>query len=142
MVAVPTGQKLGCLQRTERAAGGIRATSEEERPRAEGWAAAPRSKALWCGLAVVLVARPAWAQPSLTPQTIKLDALTCQELLSRPGEHRDRLLTYLNGYLDSQQGATTWEECLAGERIDRVVAACKSKPDALLLRVFTDAWSR
>ena len=100
------------------------------------------SKALWYGLAVVLVAGPAWAQLSLTPQTIKLDALTCQELLSLPGERRDRLLIYLNGYLDSQQGTTTWEERLAGERIDRVVAACKSKPDALLLRVFTGAWSR
>jgi hypothetical protein len=43
MVAVSTGQKLGSLQRPERAAGGIRATSEEERPRAEGWAASPRS---------------------------------------------------------------------------------------------------
>ena len=99
------------------------------------------SKALWYGLAAVLVAGPAWAQLS-PPQTIKLDALTCQELLSLPGERRDRLLTYLNGYLDGKQGTTTWEERLAGERIDRVVAACKSKPDALLLRVFTDAWSR
>lgn len=61
---------------------------------------------------------------------------------SRRGDPGHQLLTYLNGYLDSQQGTTTREERLAGERIDRVVAACKSKPDALLLRVFTDAWSR
>jgi len=61
--------------------------------------------------------------------------------LKYPSE-RYRFLIYLTGYLDGKQGATTWDERLTGERIERARAACKSTPAASVLRVFTEAWSR
>ena len=48
----------------------------------------------------------------------------------------------LNGYLDGKQHATTWDERLTAERIDRALAECKSKPETSLFRAFADAWSR
>jgi len=98
-------------------------------------------KAILFGLIAVLVSQWAWAQ-SLTPRVLRVDMITCQELLSLPGEQRDRLLIYFNGYVDGQQHATTWDERLIGDRIDRVIAGCKSKPATPLLRAFTDAWSQ
>ena len=93
-------------------------------------------------LVMMFVAGGAWAQMSLTPRSVRVDSLTCGELLSLPAEQRDRLLIYFNGYLDGRQQATTWDERLTGERIDRVVAQCKSKPEEAVLRVFIDEWSR
>ncbi len=92
------------------------------------------------GLAAVLVAGSAGGQ--VAPRIVQLDAITCRELQALPGEQRDRLLIYLTGYLDSKQGATAWDEGLTGQRIDRAMAACKSSPNASVLRVFTEAWSR
>jgi len=94
------------------------------------------------GLLTLLVAGSAWAQASLTPRVIRIDMVTCQELLSLSGEHRDRLLIYLNGYLDGKQQATIWDERVVGERIDRVFAACKAKPETPVVRAFADQWSR
>jgi HdeA/HdeB family len=79
-------------------------------------------RALSFGLAAMLIAGSASAQISLTPRILRLDALTCQELLALSGEQRDHLLMYLNGYFDGGRGALTWDERQAGERIDRVLA--------------------
>ena len=95
---------------------------------------------LLLGTAVALIAGSAWGQP--VPRILQLDAITCRELQDLPGERRDRLLIYLTGYLDGKRGAAAWDEALTGQRIDRAVAACKASPDASLLRVFTEAWSR
>jgi hypothetical protein len=116
--------------------------SAEWRRRAESTRAT--SSAFSFALVVMLVAGLAWAQlsPSPIPRTLRLDTLTCQDLESLSGEQRDRLLIYLTGYFDGKQGTATWDELLTGQRIDRVSAACKSKPDASLLRVFNEAWSR
>src|SRR5262245_36438754 len=94
------------------------------------------------GLVAVFVAGLAWAQVSLTPRVIQVGTITCQDLLPLTGEQRDRLLIYLSGYLDGKQQATTWDERLTGERIDRALAQCKAKPEAPVLRVFADSWSR
>jgi len=79
---------------------------------------------------------------SSIPPILQLDAITCWELQALSGEQRYRFLIYLTGYLDGKQGATTWDERLTGERIERARAACKSTPAASVLRVFTEAWSR
>jgi hypothetical protein len=99
-------------------------------------------RVLLIGLVAILVAGWAWAQGSLIPRVIQIDAITCQEFLSLAGEQRDRVLIYFSGYLDGRQQVTTWNERLTGGRIDRVVAECKSKPETPLLRAFADAWSR
>ena len=79
---------------------------------------------------------------SSIPPIVQLDAITCWELQALSEEQRYRFLIYLTGYLDSRQGATAWDESLTGQRIDRAMAVCKSSPDASVLRVFTEAWSR
>ncbi len=99
-------------------------------------------RALRYGAVAVLVARAAWAQVSLTPRSFRIDTLTCKELLSFPGEQRDHLLMYFNGYLDGVHQASTWDERLTGERIERALDTCKSKPETPVLRAFADAWSR
>jgi hypothetical protein len=95
---------------------------------------------LLLGIAVALIAGSAWGQPA--PRILQLDAITCRDVQALTGEQRERLLIYLTGYLDGKRGATAWDEALTGQRIDRAVAACKATPDASLLRVFTEAWSR
>jgi hypothetical protein len=94
------------------------------------------------GIAAMLIAGSAWAQVSLTPRTIRLDTVTCQGLLSLTGERRDQFLIYLNGYFDGGRGVLTWDERQAAERIDRVFAECKSRPEIQVLRAFADVWSR
>ena len=94
------------------------------------------------GIAAMLIAGSASAQISLTPRILRLDALTCQELLALSGEQRDHLLMYLNGYFDAGRAVLTWDERQAAERIDRVIAECKSKPETSVFRAFADVWSR
>ena len=95
-----------------------------------------------CAGAAILIAAAAWAQVAPTPRVIRLDALTCGYLVSLPSDQRDRLLIYLNGYFDGTRQASTWDERLVGERIDRAIAECKLRPEAPLLRIFGDAWAR
>ena len=99
-------------------------------------------KVILVGLVALLV--PCWAsaQTSLTPRVVQLDTITCQEFSSLTAEQRDRLLIYLSGYLDGKQQAATWNERVTGERIDRALAQCKAKPEASVLRVFAESWSR
>ena len=94
------------------------------------------------GAVALLVVGPASAQISLTPQMIELDAVTCRDVLALPGERRDRILIYLNGYFDGARQASAWDERVSGERIDRALEACKSRPEARVVRLFADAWSR
>jgi hypothetical protein len=94
------------------------------------------------GLVALLFPGWAWAQGSLTPRVVQVDTITCQELLSLTSEQRDRLLIYLSGYFDGKQQATTWNERVTGERIDRALAQCRAKPEAPMLRVFADTWAR
>ena len=98
--------------------------------------------AFWCAIAAILIAASAWAQVTLTPRVIRLDALTCGELVSLPSDQHERLLVYLNGYFDGTRKASTWDERVAAERIDRAIAECKLKPGAPLLRTFADVWAR
>jgi len=99
-------------------------------------------KTLAFGVVAILAGGSAWAQMTVIPRTIRLDTLTCREFLSRSSEQRDHFLMYLNGYLDGARGESAWDERLSGERIDRALAECKSKPETPVLRAFADAWSR
>jgi hypothetical protein len=91
------------------------------------------------GVAAVLIAGSAWAQ--VVPQTFRLDQVTCRDLLALPPERQDRLLIYLNGYMDGTQRASTWDERIVGERINRALAECRTNPDMPAMRAFSRAWS-
>src|SRR5215813_10791685 len=69
----------------------------------------------------------------------------CHHVLGTAGAVRGAAVSVpdlSHGLSRRQAGATTWDERLTGERIERARAACKSTPAASVLRVFTEAWSR
>jgi hypothetical protein len=99
-------------------------------------------KARYLGVTVILVAGVASAQVNLTPRTIRVDELTCGELVSMSGERQDRALIYFNGYFDGMHKETTWDERLTGRRIDEALAKCKASPASTVLHVFSEVWPR
>ena len=92
------------------------------------------------GAALVLTAAEVEAQPL---RTFEINKISCEEFAAvTSGEARDRVLIYMNGYLDGAHQATTWDAEVIGKRIDEVVRLCKSNPKSGLLDVFKRAWAR
>jgi len=91
---------------------------------------------------VALVAGEARGQVRVSPRVIQIDKVTCAELLAEHGDVRDRLLIYLNGYLDGRRQQRTWDEAVVGQRIERALDRCKSNPSATVLDTFSKAWDR
>jgi len=81
-------------------------------------------------------------QVSITPRVMQLDRLTCADFLAQEGEARNRLLIFLNGYMNGLRGQKVWDEKVEGERIDVAVKECKAAPTRLILDVFTALWPR
>ena len=92
--------------------------------------------------AMLLFAGGVAAQTSLVPRTLQIDRLTCAELLALPGETRDRVLIYFDGYMDGTRRKTTWDERVEGEMVERAVGHCKADPSDTVLSAFTRAASR
>jgi HdeA/HdeB family len=84
---------------------------------------------------------PAQSQPGV-PRVIEIDKLTCGEMLAAPSETVDRLLIYLDGYVNGMSNRTTWDERIEGEMINRVMAECKASPATSVLGVFIRASRR
>jgi hypothetical protein len=95
------------------------------------------------GIGVLLSPVLTEAQPvSLTPRTIQVDRLTCAELLAEQGQRRDRLLIYLNGYINGVRGQKVWDEKVEGERIEQAVTECKTASTKPVLDVLRGLWPR
>jgi len=93
------------------------------------------------GLVVVTLLPGAGDAQVAPPQSIDLATITCGDALALSGEQRDRLLVYLNGYLDGKAGTTVWVAQVVGARIDRALAECKTTPALPLLNAFARAWN-
>ena len=92
-----------------------------------------------CAMAV-LAAAPAVAQQIIRePRVIRLDLLTCGELLAITADERDRVLIFYNGYLAGTRGLTTWDERVQGAIIERAVKHCRQNPGDRVLSTFTTA---
>ena len=92
---------------------------------------------------VLLFAVSAGAQQvSITPRIVQVGRFTCADLLALKGETRDRMLLYLNGYINGLRGQKVWDEKVEGERIDQAVRDCRTSPAKLALDVFTGLWPR
>src|SRR5262245_51039296 len=77
------------------------------------------------------------AAQNVPARKVEIDKLTCDDLTTlQPRESHDRLLIYMNGYVDGTQKATTWDAELVAKRIDEVVRTCKANPKSTLLDVF------
>lgn len=102
-----------------------------------------RGLVVWSGVGVLLSAVPTGAQPvSITPRTIQIDRLTCAELLAEQGQTRDRLLIYLNGYINGVRGQKVWDEKVEGERIEQVMTECRAASTKPVLDVLRGLWPR
>jgi hypothetical protein len=99
-------------------------------------------RALRYGAVAILVAGTAGAQVNLDRPVIKLNTLTCKDLVSLSREEKDRLLIYLNGYFDGIRQTLTWDARLTAERIDRALGSCQAQPETPVLRAFANAWSQ
>jgi hypothetical protein len=94
-------------------------------------------------LLVSSVLLPPAAAQNVPARRVEIDKLTCTDLTTlKPRESHDRLLVYMNGYLDGTQKATTWDAELVAKRIDEVVRFCKANPASTLLDAFKRAWTR
>ena len=90
----------------------------------------------------LLLPGSARAQMTLTPRIIQIDTFTCGALLALPSERQDRVLIFLNGYIDGARRQTTWDERAAAGMIERALAACKADPGQSALSVFMNAAAR
>jgi hypothetical protein len=90
---------------------------------------------------VFVTLRPGPGDAQVIPRRIDITVFTCGDVLALNGEQRDRALIYFNGYLDGKAGATVWVEQIAGARIDRALAQCKTTPALPLLDAFVRAWN-
>lgn len=81
-------------------------------------------------------------QVSITPRVVQIDRFTCADLLAQGGELRDQRLIFMNGYINGLRGQKVWDEQVEGERIDKVVRACRATPAKPVLDILTDLWPR
>jgi HdeA/HdeB family len=96
--------------------------------------------ALLASCALLLSAEGAAESPLLK---LEIEKFTCDEFaaVERP-EQRERLLVYMNGYLDGMRKATIWDAELVGKRIDEALRLCTANPKSTLLSAFERAWGR
>ena len=74
---------------------------------------------------------------------VEINKLTCEEFSAvGGGEERDRILIYMNGYLDGTRKAAHWDAEEIAPRIEQVVRICKDNPKLSLLDAFRRAWKR
>lgn len=97
---------------------------------------------LACGIAIAARSTPSAEAQAGIPRVIRIDTMTCGEMLALPSQESDRLLIYFDGYVNGASHRTTWDERIEGEVINRVVAECKASPSASLLGVFMRASRR
>jgi hypothetical protein len=81
--------------------------------------------------------------PKSPLRKFEIDKVTCDEFaaVERP-ELRERLLVYMNGYLDGMRKATIWDAEVVGQRIDEALRVCAANPKSTLLSAFERAWAR
>ena len=79
------------------------------------------------------------AQVTLTPRVIQIDQVKCSELQSLSSDKMDRLMVYLNGYVDGMRRHTVWDERQVAQLIDRALNYCKADPTETVLSAFTRA---
>src|SRR5262245_58931887 len=93
--------------------------------------------ALLASLALPLSA----ASVEVPPRRVDLNKFSCEEFSAAGlGEERDRVLIYMNGYVDGTRKTTVWEAEKVGKRIDEVLRICKENPKLNLLDAFKRAW--
>jgi len=79
----------------------------------------------------------------IPPRKVEINKFTCGEFSAlASGEERDRILIYMNGYLDGTRKTAVWDAAPVGKRIDEVVRLCQQDPKLTLINAFKRAWRR
>jgi hypothetical protein len=95
--------------------------------------------ALLTGLALP----PSAESLEIPPRKVEIEKFTCGQFSSlETGQERDRVLIYMNGYLDGTRRVTVWDAAPVGKRIDEVVRLCQEDPKLTLMNAFKRAWRR
>jgi hypothetical protein len=95
--------------------------------------------ALLAGLALP----PSAQSIEIPPRKVEINKFTCADFSAlTTGEERDRVLIYMNGYLDGTRKTTVWDAAPVAARIDEVVRLCQQDPKLILLNAFKRAWAR
>ena len=104
------------------------------------------SSLTWIATAALLagLALPPAAQSiEIPPRKVEINKFTCGDFSAlATGEGRDRVLIYMNGYLDGTRKTAVWDAASAAARIDEVVRLCQQDPKLTLLNAFKRAWRR
>ena len=88
----------------------------------------------------MLAARQAPGQQIiLEPRVLHIDRISCHEILALPGEQRDRVLVFFDGYVAGMRRSATWDERAQGQLVERAVQHCKANPGDPVLSAFTRA---
>ena len=100
----------------------------------------PRAMAVTCVALAALAAGPAAGQQIIVePRVFHIDKITCGEIHALPGDQRDRVLIFLDGYVSGMRRMTTWDERAQGQLIERAMQDCKANPGDSVLSAFTRA---
>ena len=104
------------------------------------------SSLTWMATAALLaglVLPPAAQSIEIPPRKFEINKFTCGDFSAlATGEERDRVLIYMNGYLDGTSKTAVWDAGSAAQRVDEVVRLCQQDPKLTLLNAFKRAWRR
>jgi HdeA/HdeB family protein len=77
----------------------------------------------------------------IPPRKVEINKFTCGEFSSlATGEERDRVLIYMNGYLDGTRKTAVWDAGAVGKRVDEVLRLCREDPKLTVINAFKRAW--
>lgn len=100
-----------------------------------------RSFGVTCAVLAALALPPSGDAIEIPPRKVEINKFTCGEFSAlATGEERDRLLIYMNGYLDGTRKTAVWDADPVGKRIDEVVRLCREDPKLTVINAFKRAW--
>lgn len=130
----PHGRAGSCVQRLDH---GLECVGRRSRPMVV------RSlKRMATAVLLAALALPApGAAIEIPPRKVEINKFTCGEFSSlATGEERDRVLIYMNGYLDGTRKTAVWDAGAVGKRVDEVLRLCREDPKLTVLNAFKRAW--
>jgi len=70
---------------------------------------------------------------------IKIDEMTCREMLKMAGDEQDFTVIFLHGFISGKKSELVFDSMALSEATDRVLDSCIDNPDDKLLAVFEKA---
>ena len=87
----------------------------------------------------ILIAGATAAAAQETEVKIKIDELTCREMLKMGAQEREFTMVFMHGLISGAQNEMVFDAPVLTAASDAVLNACIDNPDATLLGTFKDA---